>query len=105
MRAAAKNFRHVLVVVDLAKVDGIKLSAVADDVAMLSLAQTASFDVCQPIPSIANLTAPGCAFKTETLSANDRAYLHALYKIQIRASLVGQWGDLAYEMKKSLGEP
>ena len=96
---------HVLVVVDLAKVDGIKLSAVADDVAMLSLAQTASFEVCQPIPSIANLTTPGCAFKTETLSANDRAYLHALYKIQIRASLVGQWGDLAYEMKKSLGEP
>lgn len=96
---------HVLVVVDLAKVNGIKLSAIADDVAMLSLAQTTAFENCQPIVSIANLTAPGCAFKTDTLSASDRAYLRALYKIDIRASLVEQWGDLAYEMKKSLNAP
>jgi hypothetical protein len=96
---------HVLVVVDLAKVNGIKLSAVADDVAMLALAQTAAFEACQPVVSIANLTAPDCASKTDTLSASDQAYLHALYKIDIRASLVEQWGDLAYEMKKSLGGP
>lgn len=96
---------HVLVVVDLVKVNGIKLSAVVDDVAMLALAQTKAFEDCQPIPSIANLTTADCAFKTDSLSPNDQAYLHALYKIQIRASLVQQWGDIAYEMKKSLGAP
>jgi len=96
---------YVLVVVDLAKVDGIKLSAVNDDVAMLSLAQTASFEVCQPFASITNLTAPGCGFKTDMLSAIDLAYLRALYKIDFRDSLIEQRGDLAFEMKKSLGAP
>jgi len=98
---------HVLVVVDLAKVDGIKLSAIADDVTMLSLAQTASFEVCQPFASITNLTASGCEaqFKTDALSAIDLAYLQALYRIDLRDSLIEQRGDLAFEMKKSLGGP
>jgi hypothetical protein len=98
---------HVLVVVDLAKVDGIKLSAVADNVAMLSLAQTSAFEVCQPLTSISNLTTPGCdaRLKTDKLSASDLAYLHALYSIDLRDSLIQQQGEIAFEMKKSLGAP
>jgi hypothetical protein len=98
---------HVLVVVDLAKVDGVRLSAVADEVAMLSLAQTATFEVCQPIASIANLTAPGCdaRLKTDKISTSDLAYLHALYSIDPHDLLVQQQSKIAYEMKKSLGEP
>jgi len=98
---------HVLVVVDLAKVDGIQLSAVADNVAMLSLAQTSAFDVCQPLTSIANLTTPGCdaRLKTDKVSASDLAYLHAFYSIDLRNSLTQQQGELAFKMKKSLGAP
>ena len=96
---------HVLVVVDLPKVSGIKFSAVIDEVAMLALAQTAAFEICQPLASIANLTASGCdqTFKIDALSINDLAYLHALYRIDLLGSLGEQKGDLAYEMKKSLG--
>jgi hypothetical protein len=94
---------HVLVVVDLAKVDGIQLSAVADNVAMLSLAQTSAFEVCQPLTSIANLTTPGCdaRLKTDKVSASDLAYLHALYSIDLRDSLIQQQGELAFKMKES----
>jgi hypothetical protein len=98
---------HVLVVVDLTKVNGVHLSAVEDEVAMLSLAQTAAFDVCQPIPSIANLTAPGCdvRLKPGNISTSDWAYLHALYSIAPTDSLIQQQGKIAFEMKKSLSGP
>jgi hypothetical protein len=95
---------HVLVVIDLTKVEGIRLNSIADDVAMLSLAQTSAFDVCQPIPSISNLTAPNCdtRLKTDMISPSDQAYLHALYTIDPHDSLVQQRGKMAFEMKKSL---
>ena len=95
---------HALIVVDLDKISGIKLAALADDVAMLALAQTAAFDVCQPVVSIANLTAPcDAVLKTDALSNSDQAYLHALYAIDPNDSLVQQRSKIAYEMKKSLG--
>lgn len=96
---------HMLVVIDLDKVNGIKFSAVVDEVAMLALAQTAAFEICQPLASIVNITASNCdpALKTDTLSATDLAYLHALYRIDLHGSLAQQRGDLAYEMRKSLG--
>jgi hypothetical protein len=98
---------HVLVVVDLAKVDGIHLSAVTDYVGMLSLAQTSAFDACQPVTSIANLTAPQCdaKLKTDTISGQDLAYLRALYSIDLHDSMIEQQGKIAYEMKKNLAAP
>jgi hypothetical protein len=95
---------HALIVVDLDKVNGVRLSAVTDNVAMLALAQTAAFDVCQPVVSIANLTAPcDAALKADALSSSDQAYLHALYAVDPNASLIQQRGKIAYEMKKSYG--
>src|SRR3569833_2177444 len=100
------EFMHALIVVDLDKVNGIRLSAVTDNVAMLALAQTAAFDVCQPVVSIVNLTVPcDAALKADALSNSDQAYLHALYAIDPNASLVQQRGKIAYEMRKSLGTP
>ena len=97
---------HVMIVVDLGKVDGVKLAALTDDVAMLALAQTAAFDACQPVVSITNLTAPcDAGLKTDGLSNSDQAYLHALYAIDPNDSLIQQRGKIAYEMKKSLGKP
>ncbi len=95
---------HVLVVADLDKINGMQLTAVADDIALLSLAQTAAFEVCQPVASIANLTAPGCAaLQTPALSGSDLAYLRALYSIDPHDSLVQQQSEIAFEMKKILG--
>ncbi|HEX4273337.1 MAG TPA: hypothetical protein VHZ32_18235 [Rhizomicrobium sp.] len=96
---------HALVVADLAKVNGLELPAVADDIALLSLAQTTSFEVCQPVASIANLTAPGCdhALQTQALSESDFAYLRALYSVDPHDSLIQQQGKIALEMKKILG--
>jgi hypothetical protein len=95
---------HALIVADLAKINGVNLSAMADYVAMLSLAQTAAFEACQPVASISNLVSPDCdaGLKAAKLSDGDLAYLHALYAIDPRDSLVQQRGKIAYEMQKSL---
>ncbi len=95
---------HIMVVADLAKINGVNLAAMADYVAMMSLAQTAAFEACQPVPSIANLMAPACELKAARLTDSDLAYLHALYAIDPRDSLVQQRGQMAFEMKKSLAK-
>jgi hypothetical protein len=95
---------HVVIVADLDRVQGVNLTAMADYVAMLALAQTVSFETCQPMASITNLMSPGCGLKTAKLSDSDTAYLHALYAIDPRDSLVEQRGDMAFEMKKSLAK-
>jgi len=95
---------HVIIVVDLAKVAGHTLGGLADYVAMLSLAQTQAFEVCEPVASITNLVSPGCdaGVKTSEITGSDLAYLHALYSIDPRGSFLQQQGDIAYQMKKGL---
>jgi hypothetical protein len=93
---------HVIVIVDLPKVDGHTLGAIADYVAMLSLAQTQAFGVCQPVASITNLVSAPCdgTVQAKSITANDLAYLHGLYRIDPRKSFQEQQSDIAYEMKK-----
>ena len=93
---------HVIVIVDLSKVDGRTLGALADYIAMLSLAQTQAFGVCQPVASITNLVSAPCdgAVQAKSITANDLAYLHGLYRIDPRKSFQEQQSDIAYEMKK-----
>jgi hypothetical protein len=93
---------HAVIVADLDRIDGVNLTAMADYIAMLALAQTASFEVCQPVPSVTNLLSPGCNLKTVKASDSDMAYLHALYTTDPRASLIEQRGDIAFAMKKAL---
>jgi len=69
---------------------------------MLALAQTASFESCQPMPSITNLMTASCSLKTAKASDSDMAYLYALYATEPRASLIEQRGDIALAMKKKL---
>jgi hypothetical protein len=95
---------HVIIVIDLAKVDGRTIGALADYAAMLSLAQTQTFEICQPVASITNLVSPGCAaaVKTNDITDNDLAYLHGLYSIDSHSSFLQQRDDIAYQMKKGL---
>jgi hypothetical protein len=101
---------HVIVVADLAGIKGLTLGAVTDYTAMLSLAQTSSFAVCQPVASITNLMAHQCdaALKADTVTRDDLAYLQALYRINPRDSFTQQRNQIAYEMTKgqsSAGAP
>jgi hypothetical protein len=104
MDGLSSELYHVVIAIDLAKVDGKTLGALADYAAMLSLAQTQAFEVCQPVESITNLVSSGCnaAVKTNDITSNDLAYLHGLYSIDPRASFTHQQGDIAYQMKKGL---
>jgi hypothetical protein len=97
---------HVIVVIDLAKVNGKTVGALADYAAMLSLAQTQAFEACQPVASITNLVSPGCGaqLKADTLTANDLAFLRGLYSINPRSSFATQQGEMAYQMAKGLKE-
>jgi hypothetical protein len=93
---------HVIIIVDLARVQGQSVGALADYAAMLSLAQTQSFEACAPVASITNLVSQGCeaVVKTETITVNDLGYLQGLYRIDPRASFAHQQGDLVMQMSK-----
>ena len=93
---------HVIVVFDLAKIEGLSIGALSDYAAMLSMAQTQAFETCQPLPSIANLVTPGCdsGLKAASLTANDLGFLHGLYRINPRSSFRTQQGDVLIQMKK-----
>lgn len=95
---------HVVIVIDLAKVQGQTVGALADYAAMLSLAQTQSFGVCAPVSSITNLVSPGCdvGLKADAVTANDLAYLQALYRTDPRASFAHQQSDIVTQMMKGV---
>lgn len=95
---------HAVIVADLDRIEGANLAAMADYIAMLALAQTGSFEACQPVPSVTNLLSPSCDLKTAKASDSDMAYLHALYTTDPRASPIEQRGDIAFAMKKALAK-
>jgi len=104
--ALSSELFHVIVVIDLAKVNGKTVGALADYAAMLSLAQTQAFEACQPVASVTNLVSPGCGaeLKANALTANDLAFLRGLYSINPRSSFTTQQGEMAYQMAKGLKE-
>jgi hypothetical protein len=69
------------VLVDRRRVDTGQLSAIADYVAMLVLADPKTLDHCQVLPSITDLFAGPCAGRPEPtgLTRSDLAYLRSLY--------------------------
>lgn len=73
------EFHHVIVAVDPTKLTDYSMGQVADYIALVALSQVDMPDTCQPIASIANLLASGCASIPGGLSENDRAYLSGLY--------------------------
>jgi len=99
----ASELFHVVITVDLARVQGQTVGALADYVAMLSLAQTQAFETCEPVSSITNLVSAGCdaGLNAGGVTANDLAYLQALYRIDPRGSFAHQQGDLAYQMQNA----
>jgi hypothetical protein len=97
------QFFHVMVVIDIEKIGGLELGAVADDVASLALAQPQAFDACLSPASIINLMTQGCADKPKTLTPMDVAYLRAVYRLDTGKVFSSQKSEIAYQMKKVLG--
>jgi hypothetical protein len=97
------EFYHVMVVIDLDKIGGLELGALADDAASLALAQPQAFDACLSPASITNLMTPGCADKPKTLTTMDLAFLRAVYRLDTAKVFASQRSEIAYQMTKALG--
>jgi hypothetical protein len=93
---------HVLVVIDPGKVQDYEIGPLADYIAMLALTQLNSLDVCQQLPSIVNILAPGCERKPNSITEDDLAYLRGLYKMSSEKSLVVQQNEIADRMSETM---
>jgi beta-lactamase regulating signal transducer with metallopeptidase domain len=80
-RLAGRQFVNVFVIVDVQRIGGKSLGLVADDVAMLALAQPRAPDRCKVLPSVTDLFADSCSGRAAPagLTPVDAAYLTALY--------------------------
>jgi hypothetical protein len=92
-----------VVVADPGKLVDYEIGTLADHIAMLALAQPASLDVCQELPSILDMTNPACRKDkpVKALTKADTGYLQGLYKtLQTGASLSLQKDSIAYQIKQ-----
>jgi hypothetical protein len=97
-------FYDVTIIVDARDIPDYPLSALADYLAMLALAQTRDFTPCQDLPSITSLLSPGCTTSglTNVATATDIAYLKGLYEMDAGAHATIQRGTIAGEIRKTL---
>lgn len=93
---------HVLIVVDPGKLQDNEIGPLADYIAMLALTQLNSLDVCQQLPSIVNILAPGCERKPNGITEDDLAYLRGLYQMSPEKSLVVQRNEIADRMTETM---
>ena len=93
---------HVMVVIDLDRITGLEIGALADDIAVMALAQPQSFEACLTPPSIINLVTQECADKSKAITEMDLAYLRGLYQGVTDLSFALQKAHIADRMKKAL---
>jgi hypothetical protein len=92
----------VIIVADPSKLGDYEMGSLADYIAMLALSQPKSFDACWEVPSITNLLSRDCdtSRKTATISDNDAAFLHGLYKMNASDSVWAQRSEIRYFMER-----
>lgn len=94
---------HVLILIDVRKVTGLEIGPISDYLAMLVLSQTRQQDACGQLPSILDLMAPNCdRDKPTAITAGDLAFLHALYKSELRTSYYMEKGSIESKMFEDL---
>jgi hypothetical protein len=96
------EFVNVYIIVDAIKTGDYSIGAIADHIAMLALSRTEAFDACQPLPSIANLTAPNCDRKTSAITQTDLAYLKGIYSMDAGANLVIQQSTISAKIEAAI---
>ena len=99
----ASYLHNVVIVADSSKLKEYEIGSLADYIAMLALSRPKSFDACWEVPSITNLLAKDCEKlrKTATLSDNDAAFLHGLYKMSTGASEFQQRAEIRYFVERN----
>ena len=93
-----------VLIVDVRKIEGIPIGAIADYLAVLSLSVIQSPDHCDPLPSILDLMSSSCGARKRptAITAGDLAFLKALYyrntalggslsRAAIEANMMGQF--------------
>lgn len=98
------GFRNVIVLADRDRLVNMEMGALADYISFLVLAQPRSLDDCVSLPSILNSLAANCAANSDKLSVADVAYLTGLYRITTDQFLAAQKEQIAFQMKKTLGD-
>ena len=102
-RRVRSEFIHILIIVDGGQLARYPLSSVADYLAMLSLTRAERLDQCAPLPSITDLLASGCAAPVaNTLTSADRAYLTALYSVDLERNLTFEHGEIREQMMRQI---
>lgn len=97
------EFHHVIVVADPTKLTDYSVGQLADYIALMALSQVATPDACQPIASITNLLAPGCAQTPDAISATDLAYLRGLYRMHAGMDWRIQRHEIVSEIEQDAG--
>jgi hypothetical protein len=95
-------FHHVIIAANPDKLVQHEIGALADYISLLALTQLDSLDICQQLPSIVNLLAPGCARPVSALTDNDLAYLRGLYRMGADRNIRVQQDEIAYQMEQAL---
>jgi hypothetical protein len=107
-RATRQDFLRVLIIVDARQAEGLQFQALADYVAMVSLAQLDPDGETTDIPTILNLFADHAAGRTPAgaMTEWDEAYLDGLYNARRTApNDVWQRRDIARRMVEGLEQP
>jgi hypothetical protein len=99
------QFLGVLVVVDAGRIVGHQIGAIADAVAMLSLARAERVKGCSELPSIVDFLNPDCPPGPDPagLSSYDVAFLRGLYSTDPQQFSRGQRSDIGSRMLRDLG--
>jgi hypothetical protein len=99
----ASEFQHVLVIVDINRVQQYPAGLIGDYVTMLAMSQPKTLDGCDVLPSVVDLFSKGCSnFGMDGLTRADVAYLTALYKTDPEARKASQQADIARRMADML---
>jgi hypothetical protein len=96
-----------IVVANPEKLGDPELGTLGDHIAMLALAQPATFGVCRELPSILDMTNPECRkdAPVKALTKADVGYLVGLYKMDAGASLRVQKDTIASMVREKLATP
>ncbi len=98
------SYNHAIIVADPTKLEDYEIGTLADNIAMLALAQPATLDACPDLPSILDMTNASCRkdAPVKALTAADKGYLQGLYQIDPGASLRAEKDGIAFRIKETL---
>jgi hypothetical protein len=105
-RTTRQDFSRVVIIVDAREAAGQQLSALADYLAMVALAQIAQNADASAVPSILNLFSANASARTVEMTEWDKAYLEGLYEAPRTARNADQQESaIERTMREELSEP